>query len=180
MQREFALCGEHFVARFHVDAVGDVAVRFRGIAQQRNLIAIAADERCQRIAKLVPRGVSPDGIVLGILLVHFLSRGVTVKNCSKYGRGARSDGAIVQINLVGRDEELLSHLGPVCVFVFVEQRMVGQGRSLLELSKEISAQGQGSGDSGRGAGEKMATVEQRGTSRGRERYTTRLTLTTEG
>ncbi len=71
---------EHFVARLHVYAVGDVIVSLGGVADQRELIAIAADECGQRIAVLVPGAIAPDGIVLGVGLVHLLFFGVLVED----------------------------------------------------------------------------------------------------
>ena len=129
---------EDFVAGLHVDAVGDVAVGFGGIAQQGNFVALAADERGERVAELVPRGVSPDGIVLGILLVHLLGRGVAVEDGAQHGRGAGADRAVVQVDLVLGDEELAPHFGPVRVFILIEEGMVGQWRSLFELRKQVA------------------------------------------
>ena len=91
---------QHFVAGLHVDAVRDVAVRLGGVAQQGDLVALAADEFGQRIAKLIPGGVSPDRIVLGILLVHLFGRVVAVENCAQHGRRTRADGAVVEVDLV--------------------------------------------------------------------------------
>ena len=74
-----------FVTRLHIDPIGDVAVRFRRIAEQRDLVPLAPHERGQRIPELVPGRVSPDGIVLGIRLVHFFGRGVAIKDGAQNG-----------------------------------------------------------------------------------------------
>src|SRR5882762_7944249 len=96
----FLIGHQDFVAGLHVNAVRDVAVGFGGVALQRDLVAVAAHESSQRVAEFIPRCVSPDGVVFGILLIHLF-------------------GAVVKINLVGGNEELPAQLGPVCVFVFV-------------------------------------------------------------
>ena len=64
----FLVGHEDFVAGLHVDAVGDVAVGFGGVAEESDFVAAAADEFGERVAELVPGGVSPDGVVLGIVL----------------------------------------------------------------------------------------------------------------
>ena len=71
---------QYFVAWFQVDAVSDVAIGFGGITKQGNLIATASDEGGQGIAELIPRGIAPDGVVFGILLVHFFGGGITVED----------------------------------------------------------------------------------------------------
>src|SRR5260370_7194810 len=63
---------QHFVASLQVHAIRDVAVCLRSIAQQRNFIPFAADKRSQWIAKLVPRRIAPNRVILGIALRHFL------------------------------------------------------------------------------------------------------------
>jgi len=64
-------------------------------------------------------------INLGIGLVHFLGGGVALENGAQHGCGAGTYGAVVQVDLVFGDQELTTHLGPVGIFVFVEQGMVG-------------------------------------------------------
>ena len=117
---------QHFVAGLQIDAVGDVAVGLGGISEEGDLVAVAADERRQRIAKLVPGGVSPDGIVLGIGLVQLLARLVAFKHGAQHGRGARAYGAVIEVDFVGGNQELLAQFAPVGVFVLVEQGAVGQ------------------------------------------------------
>src|SRR5580658_3938319 len=152
---------EDLVARLHVDAISNVAISFSGITEKSNLIAIAADEGSQGIAKLVPGGVSPDGVVFGILLVHLLGGGVPVEDGAQYGCRAGADGAVIEIDLVLRDEELAAHLGPISVFVLIEQRRIGQvGGSLIELGQKASTESQGRGQSSGGGSEKAAAVEQ--------------------
>ena len=46
----FLIGHEDFVAGFHVKAVGDVAIGFSGVAQQRDLVASAADEFGEGVA----------------------------------------------------------------------------------------------------------------------------------
>ena len=77
---------EHFVAGLQIDAVRDVAVGLGGISQERDLVAVAAYKGGQRIAKLVPRRVSPDGIVFGIGLVELLARFIAFKYGAEDGR----------------------------------------------------------------------------------------------
>ena len=152
---------QDFVAWLKVDAVGDVAISLGGIAKQGNLIAMATDESGQRIAKLVPRGVSPYGVVFGILLVHSLGGGIAIENGAQHGRRAGANGSVVEVDLVFGDQELAPDLGPIGVFVLVKESRIGKGgRSLLELSDEISTERQGCSESGGGGGEKAATVEQ--------------------
>lgn len=56
---------QDLVTGLEVNAVGDVAVRFRGVPEEGQFIAFATDKLRERIAKLVPRGVAPDGVVPG-------------------------------------------------------------------------------------------------------------------
>jgi hypothetical protein len=91
---------EDFIAWLQVDAISDIAISLGGITEQSDLVARAADESGQRIAEFVPGSVSPDGIVLGILLVHFFSGGIAFENGAQHGRGTGAHGAIVQVNLV--------------------------------------------------------------------------------
>src|SRR5579863_1739295 len=153
---------EHFVARLHVDAVGDVAVCLGRVAQKGDLIALAADEFRQRVAELVPGGVSPDRIILGILLVHFLGSVVSVEDGPQNRGGAGADGSVIEVDLVFRDDELPAHLGPKRVFVLVKQSAIGKRWNLLELRKKIAAQGERRGDSGGGGGKKSTAVEHEG------------------
>src|SRR5262249_26712860 len=60
---------QDLVARFHVDTISYVAVGFRGITKERDLIPLATDKLGQRVTKLVPRCIAPDRVVLGIVLV---------------------------------------------------------------------------------------------------------------
>src|SRR4029077_14584080 len=99
-----------------------------GISQKRDLVAVAAYKCGQRIAKLVPRGISPDGIVLGIGLVELLARFIAFKDGAEYGRGARSHGAVIQVDLVLWNQELFAQLAPVGVFILVEKGALWQLR----------------------------------------------------
>src|SRR5580658_5226884 len=157
----FLVGHEHFVARFQVGAIGNVAISFGGITEQGDLVATATDEGGQGIAKLVPGGISPNRVVFGILLVHSLGGGVAVENGAQHGCWAGADGAVVQVDFVLRDEELAAHLGPVGVFVLIEESGVRQGGGgFLQLSQEISAASQGCGESRGGGGEEAASVKQ--------------------
>ncbi len=122
---------------------------------------MAADEGGQGVAKFVPRGVSPDGIVFGILLVHLFGGGIAVEDGAKNRRGTGADGTIVEVNLIRRDEKLLADFAPVSVFVLAEQagiwKIVG---GIRELGKERCAAGGGCGNTGCGSGEEMAAIEQ--------------------
>ena len=120
---------QHLVAGLHVDAIGNVAIRFRGVAQQGNLIALAADEGGQWVAKLVPGGVSPDWIVFWVLLIHSLGGVIAVEDGAQHGRGARSYGAVVQVNLVLGDKELFADFRPIGVFVLAR---AASGREAAE------------------------------------------------
>ena len=117
---------EHLIAGLQIDAVGNVVVCFRGISKQRDFVAVAADECGQRIAKFVPRPVSPDRIVFWVGFVELLALFITLKHGAQYGRGAGSQGSVVEIDLVGWNQELLPEFAPVGFFVLVEQGAVGQ------------------------------------------------------
>ena len=71
---------EHFVTRLHVNSVCDVAVRFRRVAEQGKLVALAAHECGQRIAKFIPGGIAPDGIIFRVPLSHFLRLVIAIEN----------------------------------------------------------------------------------------------------
>ena len=131
---------EDFVAGLHVDAVSDVVISFSGVSEECDFVALAADEGGERIAELVKRAVSPDGVVFGIGLVELLAFFVAFKNGAEDGRGAGADGAVVEIDLVGGDEELLAEFAPVGFFVAIEEGRVGElGREGFELGPEVSA-----------------------------------------
>ena len=156
----FLIGHQDFVSRFQVDAVGNVTVRFGGVAKQSNLVTMAAHERGEGITKLIPGSVSPDGIVFGILLVHLLRGGVALEHGAQHGRGAGPDGAVVQIDFVLGNQELLAQFCPVGVFILIEESGVGQGRgNFLKLGNEVPTNGQGGGECGCGR-EETAAVEQ--------------------
>jgi len=117
---------QYFVARLQIDAVRNVAIGLGGVSEKRDLVAVAAYERRQRISKLVPRGVSPDRIVLGIGLAQLLARLIPFKHRAQHGRGARPYGAVIEVDLVRRNQELLMQFAPVGVFVLVEKGALGQ------------------------------------------------------
>src|ERR1700721_1366533 len=122
---------------------------------------MTAHEGGEGIAKFVPGGVSPDRVVFRVLLVHSLGSVIALENRAQHGRGTGADGAIVEINLVFRDEELLAHLGPVSIFVLVEQRRTGKRRrGTGELGNEISAEGDDGGKAASGSREETAAVDQ--------------------
>src|SRR5581483_7192055 len=58
------------VTSLHINSICDVAISLGCVSYQRQFVALASDKCRERVAKLVPCGISPDGIVLGILLVH--------------------------------------------------------------------------------------------------------------
>src|ERR1700683_33943 len=122
----FLVGGEDFVAGLHVNAVGDVVVGFGGVADERDLVAGGSDEFGERIAKFVPRSVAPDRIVLWIGVVHFFCLVIAIEYSFQDGRGARSDGAIVEINLIGRNQELFADAGPIGISVALVERGGGQ------------------------------------------------------
>src|ERR1700684_1351940 len=122
---------------------------------------MAAPEGGPGLANLVPGGVPPDGVVFRVLLVHSLGSVVALENRAQHGRGTGADRAIVEINLVCRDEELLAHLGPVSVFVLVEQHRIGKRRrGAGELGNEISAEGGDGSKAGSCSREETAAVDQ--------------------
>jgi len=112
------------------------------VRPQLRWLALAAYEFGERVAELVPRSVSPNGIVFRILLVHFFRSVVPVEDSAQDRRGARSDRAIVEIDFIFGDDELLAHFGPEGVFILVEKRMVGKRRNFLELGEQIAADGE--------------------------------------
>ena len=125
---------QHFIAGLHIYAIGDVAVRFGGVAQQCEFVAMAADERGQGIAKLIPGGVAPDGVVLRFVRVQLFRGVVSIENGAQHRCGAGTYGAIVQINLILGNQELLAKLCPVGVFILVEERVVRKrGGKILQL-----------------------------------------------
>ena len=117
---------QHFIAGFHVHAVCDVAVGFGGIAKQGDFVALAPYKLRQRIAKLVPRCISPNRIILGILLVHLLGRRVAVEDGAQHRRRTGAYRAIVQVNFIGRNEKLLAQFGPIGLVVIAVLGRVGK------------------------------------------------------
>ena len=145
---------------FISEAVRDVAVRLGRIAKQRNLVALAAHKRGQRVAELVPRGVSPDRIVLRVLLIELLGRGIPVKDGAQHGRRTRTHGAVVEVNLVRRNEKLLPDLRPVAFCIVVQQGLLRHGRYSLKLCENLAAERDRCRYSAGGSGKKVAAVEQ--------------------
>lgn len=151
---------QHFIAGFHGDAVGDVVVRLGGVAYQRNLVPVTADEVRQGIAIFVPRPVAPDGIVFGIGLVELLGRSVAVEDGTQHRRRARPDGPVVEVDLILGNQELLAQLGPVSLVVVDILLRVGQRRRrALQLRQEIITKSESGGQSG-SVSEKAAAIEQ--------------------
>src|SRR5260221_21297 len=131
---------QDFVTRFHIQPIRDVAVCFRGVAHQRDLIALAAHKRGQRITELVPRRIAPDRIILRIALRHLLRLVVSVEDRPQHGRRRRSHRAIVQVHFIRRDQKLFAQLRPVSLFIGIVQTAVRQlTRSLRELRKKLAA-----------------------------------------
>ena len=122
---------QHFIARLHVQAVGDVTVRLRRVAHQRQFVARAAHELRQRIAKLIPRPVTPDRIIFRIALCHFFRIVIAVENCSQHRHRTGSHRPVVQINLVAGNQELFAPFGPIRLFVRTVKRAVWQLRRFL-------------------------------------------------
>ena len=68
--------------------------------------------------------------------------------------------SVIQVNLVCRDKELFAYLGPVGIFVLVEEsRGRKSGGSFIELSDQVATKCHGSGQGG-GGGKETAAVEQ--------------------
>ena len=151
---------QDFVARFHIHAIRDVAIRLGGIPQQGNLVPRAAHKRGQRIAKFIPCCISPDWVIFRILLIQLFGGVVRIENRTQHGRGAGTDRAVIQVNLVRGNKKLLSQFSPVGVFVFVVERNVGQGSgSIFELRKQQVAEANRSRDPCAN-GHKLPTIEQ--------------------
>jgi hypothetical protein len=111
---------QDFITGLEVEAVGDIAVGFGGVANQGDLVAMASDEFGERVAELVPGSVSPNGIVFGILLIHLLCGVVAVEYGAENRCGAGADSTVVEIDFVLGDEELFAQFGPVGVFVLIK------------------------------------------------------------
>jgi hypothetical protein len=131
----FLVGDENFVAGFEVDAVGDVAVGLGGVADEGEFFAGAADEGGERVAEFVPGRVAPNGVVLGIALGHFFGVVVGIENGAENGSGGRADGAVVEIDFILRNEELLAKSGPVGFFVRIVESAVGECGSLLKKAR---------------------------------------------
>src|SRR5262249_34436916 len=124
-------------SRLHVDAVGDVAVGFRSVADKRQFVAFTSDKGRQRIAKLVVGLVAPDWIVLWVFLRHLLSLGVAIKHRTEHRSGTGTDGAVVEINLIFWDKELVADLRPISVlFVGILSGMGQPGRNMGQLREK--------------------------------------------
>src|SRR5258708_475123 len=120
---------------------------------------MAAHEFSQGGTKLVPGGIAPDRIILRIRLIHFLSGRVALEDGAQNWRRAGTDGAVVEVNFVGWNEELFADLSPVGILVFGKQIRVWKGAgSLLELSDQTATKRKGSSQA---SGEKAAAIEQK-------------------
>src|SRR5882724_2229571 len=117
---------QHFFAGLHIQPIGDVAVGLRRVSQQREFIAIATYERRHRIAKLVPRRVPPDRIVLRIALRHFFRFVVAIENRAQHRHRRGAHRPVVQIDLVRRDKKLFPQLAPIRLLVRSVERGVRQ------------------------------------------------------
>src|ERR1700729_2274467 len=160
----FLIGEQDLISRFKVDAVGDVAISFRGITQDGDLIAVAAYEGGQRITEFIPGGVAPDRVVFRIGLVHLFGGFVAFEDGAQNRGGAGAYRAIIEINFVGGDQELFAQFTPVVVFVLVIERAVrellGQG---FELRPEVASPAE-SGGGGEGRRQKIAAGQHRGLS----------------
>src|SRR5258705_13746761 len=115
----FLVGHEDFVAGLEIQAIRDVAVSLRGVPQKGDLVAVATYKGSEWITELVPRSVSPNGVVFGIGLVELLAGFVAFKNCAQDRSRTGADSTVVKINLVGGYQELLAQLAPVGLFVRV-------------------------------------------------------------
>ncbi len=116
----FLIGHQNFVALFHINSIGDVIVGLGGVAHHGDLFAAASDECGQRIAEFIPRGVTPDGIVLGIFVVHFFCFVVAIEHGLQHGRGTRANCASVQIHFIFGNQKLFADLCPVRIRVTLE------------------------------------------------------------
>ena len=141
---------QHFVARLHVQSVGDVAVRFRRVAHQREFIARATHELRQRVAKFVPCSITPDRIIFRIALRHFFRIVVAVENRAQHRHWRGPHRPVVEIDLVRRNQELFAPFGPIRFFVRTIKRAVGQFRRfLLEQRVPLRRQAERTGGAGK-------------------------------
>src|SRR6202521_2920311 len=140
---------QHFVASLHVQPVRDIAVCFRRIAHQRQLIARAPDKLRERIAKFVPGAVTPDRIVFRIVLRHLFRIVVAIKNRAQHRHGRRSHRPVVEINFIRRNQELFAPFAPIRFFVRTIKRTVRQFRRFLfEERVPLGRQAERSGGAG--------------------------------
>src|SRR6202162_1938323 len=121
---------------------------------------MAAYECGQRIAELVPCAITPDGIILGVLLIHLFGSGVSVEDGAQDRRWAGAYCAVVQINLACGNQELLAQFCPVSILVLVEERAIGQrGRRVRKLSRQIPTEGDRCRQSSGAGSEEVAAVQ---------------------
>jgi hypothetical protein len=86
-----------------------------------------------RIAKLVPRRVTPDGVILRIGLGEAFGIAVALKNSFEDGRRRRAHRSVVQIDLIFGDEKQFSDFRPIRFFVGIVEAAVRQfARSMRE------------------------------------------------
>src|SRR5207244_3538433 len=130
-----------------------------GVADERNLITICPDKLRERIAEFSVWLISPDGIFLGVLLRHLFRLIEAIKDGLQYRHGRRANCAVVEIDLIVRDEELLANLAPIGLCVAVKKRLRRKRRQSdvrqLRLSKRLECGKCGDAGGGR---EKDSTV----------------------
>src|SRR5205807_5745766 len=81
-----------------IHAVGNIAVSFRRVAHERDLVARASEKSRERVAELVPGRIAPDGIIFRVLLRHWFAVIVAIENGLQH---RRRGGAIQEAGKAG-------------------------------------------------------------------------------
>ena len=131
----FLIGHQHFVTGLHFNAVGDVVICFGCVTHERQFVARASDKCCHRVAICVVGLIAPNGIVLGIGLVHLFSLGVAVEHGAQNRRGTRSDRSVIEIDLVFRNQKLLADFSPISIVTRKLLRIGQRFRPVRQLGK---------------------------------------------
>ena len=122
---------QDLIARLHLEAIGNVVVGFRGVADEGNLIPRGSYKGSQWITIFIPGSVAPDRIILGIVLCHLFGLMEGVDNRAQHRTRRRPNCAVVQVDLISRNQELLSQLCPVGLLIAIVKFLGGKRRILV-------------------------------------------------